>query len=235
MKIRSVFIFLLIAVLTQGCLRGVRPGVQTVPSTAQAVVPVSTETQSAPTAFPTKRVESPTPTAVIIPPTLLPLTNVSISAVKGNIYIRRGPGMAYNPIAVLYKDTSTPVVGRDVLSRWAQVTIPDSDKTGWIYIKSDYAKIDGDLNSIPDFTPTDWPVPGYLLNCTHHDMYIMPGEIVIPASFGDPANEIWLNPGFYTVQDTSMPDAPIVQNVEMREGVDVEIRVDGTGEGRKCP
>ncbi len=235
MKLRSVFIFLTIAVLTQGCLRGVRPNVQSALPTTQGTVPVSIETQPAPTAVPTQRVELSTPTAVIIPPTHISLSNVSISAVKGNVYIRRGPGMAYNPIAVLYKDASTPVVGRDVLSRWAQVTIPDSDKTGWIYIKSDYAKIDGDLNSIPDFTPTDWPVPGYLLNCTHHDMYIMPGEIVIPASFSDPANEIWLNPGFYTVQDISMEDAPIVQDVEMREGVDVEIRVDGTGEGRKCP
>jgi hypothetical protein len=233
MKLQSVFVILAISLLTQSCRMGAnRPSAL---PTALDAVPVSTETQSAPSAAPTIRVEIPTATATIIASTPTPEINVTIRAVKGNIFIRRGPGMAYNPISVLYKDTSTPVIARDVLSRWAQVAIPDSDKMGWIYVKSEFASVEGDFNSVPDFTPTDWPVPGYLLNCTHHDMYIMPGEIIIPASFGDPANEVWLYPGFYTVQDISIDSYPKVQDVEMREGVDVEIRVDGAGEGRKCP
>ncbi len=233
MKLKSVFVILLIAVLTQGCRMGAnRP--LALPATLEAVS-VSTETQSAPSAVPTIQVEIPTATATIISSTPTLEASVTISAVKGNIYIRRGPDMAYNPISVLYKDTSTQVIARDVLSRWAQVIIPDSDKMGWIYVKSEFAKVEGDFNSIPGFTPTDWPVPGYLLNCTHHDMYVMPGEIIIPASFGDPANEVWLNPGTYTVQDISIDGYPKVQDVEMREGMNIEIHVDGTGEGRKCP
>ncbi len=233
MKLKSVFVILLIAVLTQGCRMGAnRP--LALPATPEAVS-VSTETRSAPSAVPTIRVEIPTSTATIIPFTPTQEANITVSAVKGNIFIRRGPDMAYNPIGVLYKDTSTKVIARDVLSRWAQVIIPDSDNTGWIYVKSEFAKVDGDFASIPDFTPTDWPVPGYLLNCTHHDLYIMPGEITVPASFGDPANEVWLKPGFYTIQDISIDGYPKIQDVEMREGVDIEIRVDGAGESRKCP
>ena len=232
MRFRNLFVVLIIAVLTQSCLRGVRLNA---PPTALEVAPVSTNTQPAPSTVPTLTVEIPTATAAIISATPTPSSNVTISAVKGNTFIRRGPDMAYNPISVLYKDTSAQVIARDVLSKWAQVYIPDSDKMGWIYIKSEFIKVDGDLNSVPDFTPTDWPVPGYLLNCTHHDMYIMPGEIILPASFGDPANDVWLYPGFYTVQDISVPGDPKVQDVEMREGVNVEIHVDGSGERRKCP
>lgn len=233
MKLQSVFVILAIAVLTQGCRMGANQSLA-LPATLEPVS-VSTETQSAPSAVPTIRVEIPTATATMIASTPTSETNVTISAVKGNIFIRRGPGMAYNPISVLYKDTSTQVIARDVLSKWAQVAIPDSDKMGWIYVKSEFANLEGDFNSVPDFTPTVWPVPGYLLNCTHHDMYIMPGEIIIPASFGDPANEAWLYPGFYTVQDISVLGDPKVQDVEMREGVDVEVHVDGLGEHRKCP
>lgn len=233
MKLKSVFVILLIAVLTQSCRLGANRRLA-LPATLEAVS-VSTETQSAPSAVPTIRVEIPTATATIISSTPTPEARVTISAVKGNIFIRRGPDMAYNPISVLYKDTSAQVIARDVLSRWAQVIIPDSDKMGWIYVKSEFAKVEGDFTVVPGFTPTDWPVPGYLLNCTHHDMYVMPGEIIIPASFGDPANEVWLNPGFYTVQDISIDSYPKVQDVEMREGMNVEIHVDGAGEKRKCP
>jgi hypothetical protein len=236
MKPRSIFVILMIAMLTQSCLRGVGSNTPSALPTVLAAVRVSTETRTAPSATPTLRVEIPTlttPTVISPMPTSIP--NITISAVKGNIFIRRGPDMAYNPIGVLYKDTNIRVIARDVLSNWAQVIIPDSDRKGWIYVKSEFTKVDGDLNSAPDFTPTDWPVPGYLVNCTHHDMYVMPGEITIPASFGYPANDVWLYPGFYTVQDISMPNYPKVQDVEMREGVDIEIHVDGTGEGRKCP
>ena len=235
MQPRRIFIFLVIPLLLAGCLRGVRPAVATALPAQTAAAPVSTETQPAPAATSTIPAAIPTATIAVISTVPSAYPSVTISAVKGNVFIRRGPGMAYNPIDVLYKDTSAPVIGRDVLSRWVQVVIPGSDKMGWVFINSGFAQLDGDLASVPDFTPTDWPVPGYLINCTHHDMYIMPGEIIIPASFGDPANEAWLYPGFYTIQDISMLGEPKIQDIEMREGVDIEIRVDGTGEGRKCP
>ena len=98
MKLKSVFVILAIAVLTQGCRMGAnRP--LALPATPEAVS-VSTETQSAPSAVPTIRVEISTSTATIIPFTPTPESNVTVSAVNENIFIRRGPDMAYNPIDI---------------------------------------------------------------------------------------------------------------------------------------
>ena len=44
--------------------------------------------------------------------------------------------MPYNPIGVLYKGTSADVIARDVLSKWVQVVIPNSDETGWVSIQT---------------------------------------------------------------------------------------------------
>ena len=49
--------------------------------------------------------------------------------------------------------------------------------------KREYSKLNGEFDSLPDFTFTDWPVPAYLYNCTDHDMYIMPGEIILTSYF----------------------------------------------------
>jgi hypothetical protein len=233
--LKSIFVILMIAVLTQSCVLARLNAAPALPTAAE-IAPVATQTESAPIVIPTKTIEIPTATATVIAITETSLPKVTISAVKGNIYIRRGPGMAYDPIGVLYKDTSTAVIARDVLARWAQVAIQDSDRMGWIYVKSQFAKVDGDFDSVPDFTTTDWPVPGYLVNCTQHELYIMPGEVHLPPTLiGDPASVVWLYPGFYTVQDITVDGYPKIEDIEMREGVDIKINVDGLGESRKCP
>jgi len=45
--------------------------------------------------------------------------------------------------------------------------------------------------------------------------------------FEYPENEVWLYPGSYTVYDLDVADEPSVLDVDMREGVDIEIKVDG--------
>jgi hypothetical protein len=95
--------------------------------------------------------------------------------------------------------------------------------------------VDGDVAILPGFTPTDWPLAAYLRNCTHHEMYILPGEIILPSSLAYPENETWLYPGIYTVYDLEAPDEPEVMTVDIREGSEVEVRIDGLGEKRKCP
>ncbi|MBK8429753.1 MAG: SH3 domain-containing protein, partial [Lewinellaceae bacterium] len=110
------------------------------------------------------------PTATDILPT--PQQSVTITAVDGNIFIRRGPGMQYNPVGILIKGTSAQVIAQDVLSDWVQINIPGQDTTGWVSIQTPYSKIDGDLNQLPDFTFTEWPAPAYIKNCTEHDMFI---------------------------------------------------------------
>ena len=229
---RRILTATLTVMLLQACMQ-VRvdappalPTPQDIETVAIAEQPAATAT-STPTTVPA--------TATEISPTATTQPRVIISAVKGNIFIRRGPDMAFNPIGVLYKDTSAPVIARDVLSNWVQIVIPNSDQKGWISIQTQYSKIDGDLKTLPEFTTTEWPPPAYLRNCTHHQMYILPAEVILLSSFDQPDNMVWLYPGTYTVYDLEVSGEPEVTTVEVREGVTVEILDDGAGEHRKCP
>lgn len=229
-KYRNIFSALLLAVLLQACAGLQADSLPALP-TPRAIETVS-QSESNPTITPTKTL-MPTFTVEPVTPTAV-LARVTITAVKGNLNIRRGPDVAYNPIAVLYKDTSAKVIAHDVLTKWVQIIIPGTDKTGWVSLLTNYSSVDGDLASLPGFTPTDWPIIAYLRNCTHHEMFIMPGEITLPSSFGYPENEIWLNPGHYTVYDLNVPDLPEVKSFDIREGQEIEIIDDGSGEHRKC-
>jgi len=233
-KRRIRFVALLLLVFLQGCFR-VRFGAPSLPP-VRDIGPVATETQDQlPDALPTVLVPSPTliPTETLPTATLLP--KVTITAVKGNLFIRRGPDMAYNPIGVLYKDTSAEAVARDVLSAWAQIVMPNSKNTGWVSVQTNYSSVQGDLKSLPEFTITDWPNAAYLRNCTHHEMYIQPGEIRLPSYLEYPENEMTFYPGIYTIYDLDLPNLPEVMKVDIREGSDIEIKIDGAGEKRKCP
>ena len=229
---RRILAATLTVMLLQACMQ-VRvdappalPTPQNIETVAISEQPAATAT-STPTTVPA--------TATKISPTATTQPRVVISAVKGNIFIRRGPDMAFNPIGVLYKDTSAPVIARDVLSNWVQIVIPNSDQKGWISIQTQYSKVDGDLKTLPEFTTTEWPTPAYLRNCTHHQMYILPAEVILLSSFDQPDNMVWLYPGTYTVYDLEVSGEPEVTTVEVREGVTVEILDDGAGEHRKCP
>lgn len=234
-KYRILSIVLLFVLLTQACTL-VRLNAPPALPTAQDIEPFSTEEQV--TLLPTQTAmdEIPVPTATEIPPTAASFSEVKISAVKGNLFIRRGPDMSFNPVGVLYKDTSAEVIARDILSKWVQVKIPNSDKTGWASIQTKYSQVEGDLSSLPEFTTTEWPVPAYLRNCTYHRVYILPGQIYLTSSLDYPENEIWLYPGTYTIYDLDVPGDPIeVLQVDIREGSDKEILVDGFGERHHCP
>lgn len=235
LKRRTIpFVILLLVTSTQGCLRARLNTLPSVP-TAQDIGQITTENVEILPTSTRQIVKTPSPTATVVFPTATSLPKVTISAVKGNLFIRRGPGFPYNQIGVLYKGTSADVIARDVLSKWVQIIIPDSDITGWVSIQSEYSKLNGEFDSLPDFTFTDWPVPAYLYNCTEHDMYIMPGEVLITSYFTHPDNQAWLNPGTYTVYDATLPDVPEVTTVDIREGVNQAILVDGSGNHHKCP
>ena len=241
-KFRKLLVLLAIAVATQGCMRA-RLDIPTVP-TPRDIESTQTEsriaTTSTPLALPSltpfdQTQGKPASTAVEISPT--PLTKVIITSVKGNLYIRRGPGLEYNQIGVLLKDTSTEVIARDVLSDWVQVLIPNSDNTGWVSIQTLFSKIDGDLKNLPDFTFTDWPLPAYIKNCTEHDMFITPGDIYLPNLYTNAQykNEVQVNPGSYTAFDLFVPGEAEAQKFEIREGVQAYITMNGLGVKHKCP
>jgi len=233
-KSQKIIIILLILVLTEACLRVRLNAPQTLP-TVGAIEPFTPQSQIEPTGTLSainEKIPTSTSTQIIPPQTNAP--KITISALRGNIYIRRGPGMAYNPIGVLYKDKSARASARDVLSKWVEVTIPDSDQTGWVSVQTEFTKLTGEISSLPEVIPTDWPIPAYLRNCTLHDMYIMPGKITLLGVYAYPDNEIWLYPGFYTVQDLFVPGEPQVLDFEIREGLEIKIQTDGLGEHRKC-
>lgn len=229
---RRILAATLTVMLLQACMQ-VRVDAPPALPTPQDIETVAISEQPAATA--TSTPTTVPATATEISPTATTQPRVVISAVKGNIFIRRGPDMAFNPIGVLYKDTSAPVIARDVLSNWVQIVIPNSDQKGWISIQTQYSKVDGDLKTLPEFTTTEWPTPAYLRNCTHHQMYILPAEVILLSSFDQPDNMVWLYPGTYTVYDLEVSGEPEVTTVEVREGVTVEILDDGAGEHRKCP
>ncbi len=229
---RRILTATLTIMLLQACMQ-VRVDAPPALPTPQDIETVAISEQPAATA--TSTPTTVPATATEISPTATTQPRVVISAVKGNIFIRRGPDMAFNPIGVLYKDTSAPVIARDVLSNWVQIVIPNSDQKGWISIQTQYSKVDGDLKTLPEFTTTEWPTPAYLRNCTHHQMYILPAEVILLSSFDQPDNMVWLYPGTYTVYDLEVSGEPEVATVEVREGVTVEILDDGAGEHRKCP
>jgi hypothetical protein len=59
--------------------------------------------------------------------------------------------------------------------------------------------------------------------------------MIIPSSYEFPDNEVWIYPGTYTVLDIDVVGDPEVLDFIIREGENVEIRWDGSGEKRKCP
>lgn len=202
---------------------------QTIDPTATVHRPPSTVT-AAPPPTPTL-----VPTATEISPT--PQPTVTITAAKGSLYIRRGPGLPYNQIGVLRKGESANIIGQDVLSRWVQIQIPGSDATGWVSIMTDFTSVQGDLNAVPDFTFTDWPQPAYVKNCTEHDILLEPGEIYLYSAYtnADYLNEAQVDPGVYTAYDLFVPGEPEIQKVEIREGMYVYLTLNGLGVNHKCP
>ena len=124
-KFRKALILISIALVAQGCMRA-RLDIPAVPTPrdiestqAESRIAATSTPLALPSLTPFDQTQGkPASTVVEISPT--PLTKVIITSVKGNLYIRRGPGLEYNQIGVLLKDTSTEVIARDVLSNWVQ-------------------------------------------------------------------------------------------------------------------
>jgi uncharacterized protein YgiM (DUF1202 family) len=218
--------------LVQACAQSKADASTAAPTEVAASTPVA---QESPSPMPTPTAETPTLTPTPTQPSATPISDVTITAVKGNLFIRRGPNMAYNPIGVLYKDTSAKIIARDVLSDWAQIQIPNSDQTGWVSVQTDYSQVKGDLKPLPEITIDEWPLPAYVRNCTHHQMYVPEIDLVIPSLFEYPENEVWIYPGTYTALDIDVNDYPEVETFTIKEGSEVELLWDGLGEKRKCP
>lgn len=176
---------------------------------------------------------SPIPTTTMSP---MPTRHaVTITVAKGNLFIRRGPGLAYDSISVLMDGQSANVLGRDVLEKWLQISLPDDpEKTGWISNQSHYSVVNGDVTSLPVIEPTDWPVLASVRNCTPHEMRVDPIGLIIPTAENFPWNDVTINPGIYTIHDLDAHGDPEIMEVEIKEGTEIRIREDGNGERWSC-
>jgi len=163
------------------------------------------------------------------PPTIV------VTAVKGNVFIRRGPDLAYDAISVLMDGQNARALARDVLAKWVQIPIPGHPKeTGWISIQTRFVAVGGDTMKLPEVMPTDWPVLASLRNCTYHYMVAEPGGIIIPAVYNFPDNDVQINPGVYTIHDIEVDGSPEVMQVEIKEGSEIDVHDDGDGDHKKC-
>lgn len=235
----SKTIFWLIAIAfvisSQGCSGAAATPVsfQSLPSQQSVTTPTASLPTDTPTPTGQAEIASPTASAAF---TLTPPA-ITITAVNGNLFIRRGPDLAYNAVSALMKGQVVTALGRDVLARWVQIPIPDQPKkTGWVSIQTAYSAVSGDVMSLPEITNIARPVAAYFRNCTNHQMIVEPGDTVIAAVGGYPDNIVWINPGVYTVYDYDLSNQPeVLSSVELREGLTVDILSDGSGDHRKCP
>jgi hypothetical protein len=182
----------------------------------------------------------PTPTPDLpteVPPTLTATPAVRVTAIDGNLYIRRGPGTVYNRIGLLKKGESADVIGQDVLSKWVQINIPNTEITGWVSLLTPFSQIDGNLSAIPAFTFTEWPEPAYIKNCTEHDMLVGPNEIYLFSLWTNSKylNEEQFDPGVYEIYDLFVPGEPLVETIDLQEGETFYITVNGLGVEHNCP
>ncbi|MBK7448708.1 MAG: SH3 domain-containing protein [Anaerolineales bacterium] len=160
---RKIVSALLLVLVAGGCL----PARQTPISDIVQVVETSTEEPAATVTSAPLPTTTPVPVTEVLPTlTFTPAPSVRILAVNGNLYIRRGPGTAYNTVGYLMNSVSADVIGQDMLSKWVQVIIPDSEQSGWISLQTPYSHIDGDLSDVPAFTFTEWAEASYVKNCT---------------------------------------------------------------------
>lgn len=221
--------------LVQGCFRG-QSGSALITTTEEAVVRAATFTPAPPTFTPPPS-PTPAPAAVEVSPTPELTANVTVTAARGNLYIRRGPGTPYDRIGVLSKGESAVVIGRDVLSKWVQIQIPGLDEaTGWVSLLTEFSEIQGDLSQVPAFTFTDWPQPAYIENCTEHDLLILPNELYLYNLYANDKylNEVQIDPGTYNIQDLFVDGEPVYMTVDVREGQTLYITENALGEMHKC-
>lgn len=216
-----------ILLFVQGCSPAQTQIIEDTPQTEEAV---PTETA---TLLPTS---TPVP-ATEVPPTLQAIPVVRVTAIDGNLYIRRGPGTVYSRIGLLKNGESADVIGQDVLSKWVQINIPNTEITGWVSLLTPFSQIDGDLSAIPSFTFTEWPEPAYIKNCTEHDMLIGPNEIYLFSLWTNSKylNEEQFDPGVYEVYDLFVPGEPLVQTIDLQEGETFYITLNGLGVEHNCP
>ena len=235
---------LLIALAIQSCAPPPIEGTD-IPRATSTLGEISTWTprpqELTQTALPTATRPAPISSATTVPRTATEIPRivatpkiVSVAIKGGNLSVRRGPSRDYNYVGVLYAGETTIATGRDRVSRWIRIALPTTPETeGWITIETDYTLIDGDISNLP-YIETEPARPAFIRNCTRHDLWVTPGDVLLLDKFNEPYNEERLPVGIYQIYDSENQENKPIEEVSLSEGKTVDIRYDWTGERSKC-
>lgn len=197
------------------------PGLDSVTVTAFAPTADSATAAATETATP-----SVSPTASV----------VTITADGGNLNVRRGPAIGYNPVSALLKGESSTAVARDATGEWLKIaSIPKlPGQSGWVNARTKYSLVKGDVTSLPVETVAP-PEPAYIINCTFHSMDVYPAGISVPPQNEKPKNKVEIPPGEYEVFDSTVAGGSPVASITVLEGETARIKKDGLGISYACP
>ncbi len=167
----------------------------------------------------------------------LPL--VTITAINGNLYIRRGSGSDFNPIGVLLQGQTVTASGRDILNEWLYIPIPSqAGKFGWVSTLTIYSSVSGDTMDLP-VVDSDLAVPAFIQNCSTDNMIVQPAGVILPPWYQYPNNIVQFDPGEYSIQDYDNvkynPNSNQGIVVDLREGEQYQIYGNGSHAQHKCP
>jgi hypothetical protein len=163
----------------------------------------------------------------------LPL--VTITAINGNLYIRRGSGSDFNPVGALLQGQTETASGRDILGEWLYIPIPsETGKFGWVSTLTIYSSIGGHIMDLP-VVDSALAIPAFIENCSTHNMIVQPVSVILPPVSQFPNNIVRFDPGEYTIQDYDLAHNPTVTVVDLKEGETYQITAMGTAAQHKCP
>jgi hypothetical protein len=156
-----IFIILLVGLIFTGC--NTRTPTESGSEAADPTPKNTSEPSPEPSSTPTQ----PVPTDTIVPPTAsLTPTNTSTSTptetrepaslvVNEDTACRTGPGLIYDIRAYMIAGISPILLGRVEESDWWSVEEPDFNAQCWV--SSSVVTVDGDIDSLPEFTPEPTP------------------------------------------------------------------------------
>jgi hypothetical protein len=223
-------VVLVLAFFSQACSASQQPALAEAESQPAAVAPTNT---LAPTMVvePTK---TPTPTLEVTPSSTSPA--VTITAVEGDLAIRKGPDISFDATTKLQNGETATVLARSIMDSWVQIEIPSqAGDTGWISVQTNYSIVNGNLLDLPRIDSVEWNVGSYLINCTPHKMIAKPGNVILQPVDDAPANRVWFSPGLYSVYDLDVTGQPVAANLSVTEHREFHILKDGTRKQWTCP
>jgi len=194
----------------------------------------ATATETTPTPIPTIEPMQPAATADDAAP-VASSAIVTITAVEGDIAIRKGPDKTFDATTSLKNGETATVLARSIMDGWVQIEIPSqAGETGWISVESNYSIVSGNLLDLPRIDAVEWNVGSYLINCTPHKMLVKPGDVTIAPQGEAPNNRVWFPPGTYSVYDLDVTGEPVAANLTITEHREYHILKDGTRKQWTC-